>query len=100
MVRKLGTESSKWNLNEWFAELNVELDALVGENGREFFRAFRWKWTAKNAHDPHEPNPDLGIPGNGSEMEEFISERRFMRADEQTEAGYIQPGSKTLVRIV
>ena len=41
-------------------------------------------------HDPHEPNPHMGIPANKSEMEEFTDERKYMRAEDHTEEAYVK----------
>ena len=69
MVQKLGDDASKWNVNEWFSQINVELDKITKQSGKEYFRTYRWKWTAKSVHEPHEPNPEMGIPANSDEME-------------------------------
>lgn len=98
-MQKLGNDSSQWKINEWFAELNVQLDKIMKEDGKEYFRMYRWKWVAKSAHEPHVAVVDMGMPASAIEMEEFIEEKRYMRAEAHTEAAYIQYITKDESRI-
>ena len=54
------------------------------------FRNFRWKWESKLAHDPMEPVPDMGVPGSSIEMMEMIEARKYPRAENQTDDGYVK----------
>lgn len=54
------------------------------------FRNYRWKWESKLAHDPMEPVPDMGVPGSSAEMTEMIEARKYPRAENQTDDGYVK----------
>ena len=54
------------------------------------FRNYRWKWESKLAHDPMKPVPDMGVPGSSAEMTEMIEARKYPRAENQTDDGYVK----------
>merc|ERR1712025_1423618 len=92
MVEKLGNEPESWDLEKWFQDINLELDKLasitVNEENKDIFRQFRWKWQAKQAHDPVQPEPDMGIPGNITEMNAMIDNKKYPRAKGQSDKEY------------
>ena len=89
-MEKLVLPTKEYKISIWLNQLSNEINKQCSENEKGIMEMWNWKWKPIDPKNPTNVESDLGIPITNDEMVAFIMAKRYMRADSDTEDGYIK----------